>query len=143
MSTLARTTPRAWFDLPSGLREARCLPSARPVPSVGTLDNRNEQRIMDSAQPGVWIVPSERGTQVKRYTTAELDALPTLAIGQADSLKVDNGDGVRVWLSRVGKADDDTMPYEHTVYVERYDSATGRWETVETYDGDNPEGGAQ
>ena len=71
-------------------------------------------------------------TGVKRtYTARELDALPTLAVGQADNLKVDDGDGVRIWLSRVGIADG--YPYEHTVMVERI--IDGVWTTTDTYDG--------
>ena len=62
------------------------------------------------------------------YTAEELQALPTLATGQADSLKIDS-DGIRVWLCRCGL--DDGMPYDNQVTVERL--AAGRWITVETY----------
>lgn len=67
--------------------------------------------------------------QHKTYTLSELEALPTLAQGQADDLKMDDGNGTRVWLSRVGV--DDGMPYDHQVTIER--CVDGRWITAETY----------
>jgi hypothetical protein len=66
-----------------------------------------------------------------RYTAGELDGLPTLTVGQADDLKIDDGHE-RHWLCRCGIADG--MPYERTVTVER--CIDGRWTVVETYDGD-------
>jgi hypothetical protein len=47
---------------------------------------------------------------------ATLNALPTLSVSQADSLKVDNGN-YRVWLSRCTVADGE--PYPNKVTVER------------------------
>lgn len=60
------------------------------------------------------------------YSRSELAALPTLAVGQADDLKIDNGDGVRVWLSRMTRADGEHC--NHHVSVERFDGE--RWVTV-------------
>ena len=65
-----------------------------------------------------------------RYTAEQLRELPTLAVGQADDLKIDTGDE-RIWLSRCGVADG--MPTENTIFVERL--IDGRWITVETYEG--------
>lgn len=65
-----------------------------------------------------------------RYTLAELEALPTLATGQVDNLKVDTGYS-RVWLCRCGIADG--MPADHWVTVETL-SRLGRWETVDEYE---------
>jgi len=66
---------------------------------------------------------------MRRYTLAELQALPTLAVGQADDLKLENFPEPRVWLSRCTTADGE--PYDHKVTVERFDGA--RWRTVEEY----------
>ena len=65
-----------------------------------------------------------------RYTARDLVDLPTLSVGQADNLKVDDGTE-RVWLSRCGKADG--MPYDNQITVERL--RDGRWVTVSTYPG--------
>jgi hypothetical protein len=67
----------------------------------------------------------------KRYTASELEAMPTLAVGQADDLKVDTG-SVRVWLSRCGIADG--MKYNNQVTVEVLD-VVGSWFTIEEYPG--------
>ena len=63
-----------------------------------------------------------------RYTLAELENLPTLTVGQADDLKIDDG-STRVWLCRCGI--EDGMPYDNQVTVQKL--ADGRWETVEEY----------
>ena len=43
----------------------------------------------------------EAPAPIKRYTRAELEALPVLSIGQADDLHVeDRSRGIRIWLSR-------------------------------------------
>lgn len=63
-----------------------------------------------------------------RYTLKELKALPTLAVGQADDLKMDTGT-VRVWLSRCTVEDGE--PYDNKVTVECL--LNGRWEETETY----------
>ncbi|MGH9061907.1 MAG: hypothetical protein ACRDZY_20695 [Acidimicrobiales bacterium] len=57
----------------------------------------------------------------------DLRALPTLAQGQADNLKYDDGSN-RVWLSRLGIVDG--MPSENTVTVEHL--INGCWVTVRT-----------
>lgn len=62
------------------------------------------------------------------HTLTELEHLPTLSVGQADDLKIDDGD-VRVWLCRCGIADG--MPHDNNVTVERL--IDGRWTTVEEY----------
>jgi hypothetical protein len=64
------------------------------------------------------------------YTTTELEILPTLAQGQTDNLKVDDGE-TRVWLCRCGVADG--MPYENQITEERL--TDGRWVTVAEYPG--------
>lgn len=65
------------------------------------------------------------------YTTNDLECYPTLSVGQADDLKVDDGQH-RWWLCRCGIADG--MSVESTVTVEELQD--GRWVTVCTYDGD-------
>lgn len=80
----------------------------------------------------------------RKYSLVHLKALPTLAQGQADDLKIEtlgtNGGGVRVWLSRCSNGDGE--PYSNKVTIEKligyYKSATreqyekqgkrGRWE---------------
>lgn len=58
-----------------------------------------------------------------KYTAKELDAMPTLATGQAEDLKIDN-DNTRVWLSRVEPG---------MVSIEMYDGE--RWTVTEEYPG--------
>lgn len=53
---------------------------------------------------------------MSRYTLAELEALPTLAVGQADDLKIET-ESVRVWLSRC--TIEDGEPYNNKVTVEK------------------------
>lgn len=65
-----------------------------------------------------------------RPTAYELSKLPTLAVGQADNLKIDTGT-IRVWLCRCGVADG--MPYNNGVTIETLDD--GRWIDVVTYNG--------
>ena len=60
----------------------------------------------------------------KTYTAAELQALPTLSVAQADDLKIDNGDGERVWLGRVESG---------RIFHEKFNGS--RWETVREYQG--------
>lgn len=69
-----------------------------------------------------------RGNRNSQYTLAELQALPTLSVGQADDLKVDDGT-TRIWLSRVGV--DDGMAYDNMVSVQRYQG--NRWTVVDEY----------
>jgi hypothetical protein len=71
-----------------------------------------------------------RDTAETTYTAEELDAMNTLAIGQADDLKLEDGD-TRVWLSRCTVEDGE--PYNNKVTVERL--IDGRWETVREYPG--------
>lgn len=70
----------------------------------------------------------------KRYTTDELIDLPTLSMGQIDSLKIDTGDE-RIWLSRGTKADG--LSHDHLIYHERYVEGQG-WVNVLMYSGDDP-----
>lgn len=58
----------------------------------------------------------------------ELEAMPTLAVGQADNLKVDTG-STRVWLSRCTVEDGE--PFDNKVTVERIKD--GRWTEIEAY----------
>ena len=64
------------------------------------------------------------------YSARDLEHLPTLATGQADDLKIDDGD-TRVWLCRCGI--DDGMPFDNAVTVEKLQN--GRWVQVEQYEG--------
>ena len=67
------------------------------------------------------------------YTTEQLEELPTLCEGQADDLKVDDGD-VRYWLSRCGLVDGE--PWQNTVTIEA--RSNGCWSDAVRYDGDDP-----
>lgn len=71
---------------------------------------------------------------MNRYSARALRQRPTLAIGQADDLKVVeevNGKHYRVWLCRCGIADG--MPYNNAVTIEVL-TDTG-WKTVTQYAG--------
>lgn len=59
---------------------------------------------------------------------AELEALPTLAQGQTDDLKIES-DSERVWLARTGVADGE--PWDNRVSVER--NFGGAWIVVENW----------
>lgn len=63
------------------------------------------------------------------YTLSELEALPTLAQGQCDDLKV-KSKYIQVWLSRMTK--EDGMPYDNQVTIERLSSAY-TWVTVSQF----------
>jgi len=65
------------------------------------------------------------------YTLAELEAMPTLTVGQADDLKIET-ETRRVWLSRLGVADG--MPYANQV-TEEYRDPGQHWgqSRVRTY----------
>ena len=63
-------------------------------------------------------------------TADELRDLPTLSTGQADNLKIDNGE-TRVWLCRCGV--EDGMPYNDAITVENL--IDGRWVKVDQYPG--------
>jgi hypothetical protein len=65
---------------------------------------------------------------VTEYSLSELQAMPTLCVGQADDLKAETTD-TRVWISRCGVEDGE--PYPNKVTVERLIS--GRWETMAEY----------
>jgi len=67
---------------------------------------------------------------MKHYTARYLKGLPTLCVGQSDSLKIEKATE-RVWLARTGVADGE--PYENRISHERL--IDGRWETVESYPG--------
>lgn len=75
---------------------------------------------------------------VPRYRYAELADMPTLAVGQAEDLKVETttltGQPCRVWLSRTGPADGE--PFRHTASVETFDQRTSQWNTLYQYDAD-------
>lgn len=60
-------------------------------------------------------------------TFSELEALPTLSVGQAADLKLENYDvapPVRVWVSRCGLRDGETCPVQIEHLIE------GRWVDV-------------
>lgn len=61
-------------------------------------------------------------------TLAELQSMPTLAVGQTCNLKIDRGNR-RVWLSRMTVADG--APYDDQVTVEILDR--GRWVILDQY----------
>lgn len=71
-------------------------------------------------------------------TLKELEAMPTLSVGQADDLKIETAD-TRVWLSRMTV--EDGQPYDNQVTVEKYRKLTKnktmyqdwRWVTDYTY----------
>ena len=63
-----------------------------------------------------------------KYTLKQLKALPILATGQADDLKIETSD-TRVWLSRCTVEDGE--PYNNKATVEKL--IDGRWDIVETY----------
>ena len=65
-----------------------------------------------------------------RYTLAELEAMPTIATGQAYDLKVETS-SERVWLSRVGV--DDGMEYDNQV-TEEVKGPDGIWTVYATYE---------
>jgi hypothetical protein len=81
---------------------------------------------------------------MKHYTLAELEALPILATGQADDLKIDTED-TRVWISRCGVEDGEPYPNKVTVEkLQHYSRHSGggygqkmhesvRWVVVEEY----------
>ncbi len=75
---------------------------------------------------------------MRQYTVEELEAMPTLAVGQADDLKVDTGEE-RVWLSRCGAEDGQIYRIGHEHLID------GRWVVVSEYEPvegafDNPRG---
>lgn len=63
------------------------------------------------------------------YTLAELEALPTIAQGQMDDLKIKTK-YIQVWLSRMTK--EDGMPYDNQVTIERLNSSY-TWVTVSQF----------
>lgn len=66
------------------------------------------------------------------YNARDLDELPTLTMGQADSLKI-NDDDIRVWLSRCGTESGE--PYNDKISIEA--RINGIWHTVIEYCGDD------
>ena len=64
------------------------------------------------------------------YTLKELEGLKTIMQGQADDLKIEDGN-IRVWLSRMTIGDG--MPYNNQVTVEKLDK-NGSWNTIEEYE---------
>lgn len=63
-----------------------------------------------------------------QHSLSELESLITLAVGQADDLKIDTG-AHRVWLSRCTVADGE--PYDNKVTHEEL--VAGRWTTTAIY----------
>jgi hypothetical protein len=65
----------------------------------------------------------------KTFTLEELENMPTLAVGQAANLKVENLDaGVRIWVNRC---------VDGQIEVEVFNPASGRWEDeMETLEGE-------
>jgi len=65
---------------------------------------------------------------LERFTSTELKRMPTLAVGQAEDLKYDDGEH-RWWIDRVGPESGAT----HKVSVEEL-LPTGLWRTVHEYE---------
>lgn len=78
------------------------------------------------------LVRVESENTMNKYTLSELEAMPTIMQGHFDNLKVE-GEGVRVWLSRMTEADG--MEYNNQVSVEVYIKNT--WETVDEYEAES------
>lgn len=66
---------------------------------------------------------------MRRYLLGELQALPTLCVGQADDLKIEKA-GERIWLSRCSV--DDGEPCNNKVTVEELRG--GKWRVAATYE---------
>lgn len=66
------------------------------------------------------------------YRAAELRELPTLCVGQADDLKIEEP-GHRVWLSRCTV--DDGEPVNNKVTIERQEPSNGKWYISQVYEG--------
>ncbi len=64
------------------------------------------------------------------YTLKELEELKTISQGQADDLKIEDGN-MRVCLSRM--TIEDGMPYNNQVTVEKLDE-NGSWNTIKEYE---------
>lgn len=63
------------------------------------------------------------------YTLAELEALPTQCVGQADDLKIEEGN-LRVWLGRCTVEDGE--PFNNAVTIEEWNGM--KWVTTERYE---------
>jgi len=66
---------------------------------------------------------------MKKYTLKQLEGLETISQGQADDLKIEDGN-TRVWLSRM--TIEDGMPYNNQVAIEKLQD--GCWSTIEEYE---------
>jgi hypothetical protein len=73
-------------------------------------------------------------TKTKYFTTAELQALPTLSQGHTDDLKMETT-ARRVWLSRLTKADG--QPYDNQITIEAKNE-DGSWSIIRQYDPVHP-----
>lgn len=104
-------------DLPSGVKLPGWIRASVPSSDFGVFDLDPERY-----PPPAEETADEDDAEVT-LDPDELEALPTLAVGQTADLKVDTGT-VRVWLSRCGPEDGETEP----VQVERL--VDGRWEEV-------------
>ena len=67
----------------------------------------------------------------KRFSLAEVAAMPTVREGQFDNFKYDDG-VVRLALSRMTVADG--APYDNEVTVEHYNQRSGRFEIAWQYE---------
>lgn len=65
---------------------------------------------------------------IKKFTLKELESLPTISQGHMEDLKIKK-ENIRVWLSRITKADG--MPYDNQVTIENY--INDKWVTVAEY----------
>lgn len=65
---------------------------------------------------------------IKEFTLEQLQTMPTIAVGQTDDLKFDNG-VVRVWLSRMSV--EDGAPYDNQVTIER--NVGGKWKIIKQF----------
>ena len=64
-----------------------------------------------------------------KYTLKQLEELKTISQGQADDLKIEDGN-TRVWLSRM--TIEDGMPYNNMISIEKLQN--GCWSTIEEYE---------
>jgi hypothetical protein len=68
-------------------------------------------------------------TKQKRFTLAQIEAMPTISQGHFDNIKFDDGK-TRVCLSRMTVADG--MPYNNQVTIEQLKD--GNWITTDEYE---------
>ena len=71
---------------------------------------------------------------IPKYSLDELENMETLAQSHTDNLKFNDGN-IKIWLSRMTIADG--APCNNEVTVEKFNSKTGTWDTIEVYEAMN------